>query len=188
MSEAAPLTGEPLAIDLVNTRTAGPDLLATTEQLRLWLGLEADRLPDDLHSAASGSALAAVRRIRDHTAAALEALLRGARPPASALRGLEAALAAAPARTRLDWDGSAVTATTGREGGRAERLAAVLAEAAVALLTDPSIGRLRRCEAEDCVLLFLPAHPRRRWCSPERCGNRVRVARYYERRKRTAGD
>ncbi|MFF4211720.1 CGNR zinc finger domain-containing protein [Streptomyces sp. NPDC001796] len=32
-------------------------------------------------------------------------------------------------------------------------------------------------------MLFLPAHPRRRWCSAARCGNRVRVARHYQRRK-----
>nr|WP_067513746.1 CGNR zinc finger domain-containing protein [Nocardia puris] len=51
------------------------------------------------------------------------------------------------------------------------------------LLTDPALARLKRCEAEDCVLLFLPAHPRRRWCSPTRCGNRARVNRYYHRHK-----
>ncbi|MFD0515426.1 CGNR zinc finger domain-containing protein [Streptomyces aureus] len=33
------------------------------------------------------------------------------------------------------------------------------------------------------MLLFLPAHPRRRWCSAARCGNRARVARYYQRHK-----
>ncbi|MEV6134662.1 CGNR zinc finger domain-containing protein [Nocardia sp. NPDC051990] len=33
------------------------------------------------------------------------------------------------------------------------------------------------------VLLFLRLHPRRRWCASERCGNRVRVARYYQRHK-----
>ncbi|NGN66182.1 hypothetical protein G5C51_20070, partial [Streptomyces sp. A7024] len=27
------------------------------------------------------------------------------------------------------------------------------------------------------------SHPRRRWCSATRCGNRARVARYYERHK-----
>jgi predicted RNA-binding Zn ribbon-like protein len=32
-------------------------------------------------------------------------------------------------------------------------------------------------------MLFLPAHPRRRWCSPQLCGNRVRVARYYRRHR-----
>ncbi|MEV3921501.1 CGNR zinc finger domain-containing protein [Actinomadura coerulea] len=32
-------------------------------------------------------------------------------------------------------------------------------------------------------MLFLPAHPRRRWCSAARCGNRVRVARHYRRHR-----
>jgi predicted RNA-binding Zn ribbon-like protein len=32
-------------------------------------------------------------------------------------------------------------------------------------------------------MVFLPAHPRRRWCSPTRCGNRARVARYYQRHR-----
>ncbi|WP_433464559.1 CGNR zinc finger domain-containing protein [Spirillospora sp. CA-128828] len=30
---------------------------------------------------------------------------------------------------------------------------------------------------------FLPGHPRRRWCSAARCGNRVRVARHYQRHR-----
>ena len=67
----------------------------------------------------------------------------------------------------------------------AERLAAVLGEATADLLADPSIGKLQRCAADGCVLLFLPAHPRRRSCSSERCGNRVRVARYCPRHKPT---
>ncbi|MFG2003714.1 CGNR zinc finger domain-containing protein [Spirillospora sp. NPDC048911] len=70
-----------------------------------------------------------------------------------------------------------------REGPLGTRLAAILAEAAAELLTDPSFGRVRQCEADDCVMVFLPAHPRRRWCSPARCGNRARVARYYQRHK-----
>ncbi|MEW2136730.1 CGNR zinc finger domain-containing protein [Streptomyces sp. NPDC005409] len=43
---------------------------------------------------------------------------------------------------------------------------------------------VRACEAQDCVLLFLPAHPRRRWCVAPACGNRARVARYYARHKK----
>ncbi|NEA22897.1 CGNR zinc finger domain-containing protein, partial [Actinomadura bangladeshensis] len=70
-----------------------------------------------------------------------------------------------------------------RRGGYGERLAAHLAEAAADLLADPAVGRVRECEADGCVMLFLPAHPRRRWCSATRCGNRARVARYYARRK-----
>jgi predicted RNA-binding Zn ribbon-like protein len=77
----------------------------------------------------------------------------------------------------MDWDGTTVTARTRRDGRLGPRLAARLAEAAADLLTHPAIGNLRECEADDCVMLFLPAHPRRRWCSPTRCGNRARVAR-----------
>ncbi|WP_371871358.1 CGNR zinc finger domain-containing protein [Phytohabitans rumicis] len=41
--------------------------------------------------------------------------------------------------------------------------------------------KVRQCEADDCVMLFLPAHPRRRWCSGACCGNRTRVAWHYQR-------
>ncbi|GAA4304306.1 hypothetical protein GCM10023178_11450 [Actinomadura luteofluorescens] len=43
MSDPTPLTGEPPALDLVNTRPAGADLLSTPDDLRAWLRLEADR-------------------------------------------------------------------------------------------------------------------------------------------------
>ncbi|MFD9675177.1 CGNR zinc finger domain-containing protein, partial [Streptomyces sp. NPDC059981] len=97
---------------------------------------------------------------------------------------LNAALAGAPAHRELSWtDGAGLTAAVHRTAGPARRLAAELAEAVAQLLTDPRVGEVRRCEAEGCVLLFLPAHPRRRWCVASVCGNRARVARYYARHK-----
>ncbi|MEV6280723.1 ABATE domain-containing protein [Nocardia sp. NPDC051832] len=182
MTESEPLIGEPLPLDLVNTRPAGADLLQTPEQLGHWLRLQADRLPG-APGRPSRADLAAVHAVREHISAALDALLDDCRPPAAALRGLEAAVSAAPAVRRLTWTAGSLVATVAREGDSSARLAATLADAAVDLLTDPSIARLKRCAAEDCVLLFLPAHPRRQWCSPERCGNRARVARYYHRHK-----
>jgi predicted RNA-binding Zn ribbon-like protein len=76
-----------------------------------------------------------------------------------------------------------VTARLARDGSPTSRLLAELAEAATELLADPAVRTVRQCEAPACHLLFLPAHPRRRWCSPASCGNRVRVARYYRRHK-----
>ncbi|WP_328427046.1 CGNR zinc finger domain-containing protein [Streptomyces sp. NBC_00443] len=70
-----------------------------------------------------------------------------------------------------------------REGAPGLRLASCLAEAAAELLADPAVAGIRKCEADDCVMVFLPTHPRRRWCSAARCGNRVRVARHYQRHK-----
>jgi predicted RNA-binding Zn ribbon-like protein len=183
MSEIEPLTGEALALDLINTRpmtTAGrQDLLATPQQLSRWLALQADRLPQD--TTPEPDDLLPVHAVRAHTEAAVRALLEGAEPPAAALRGLTEAQRAAPPVRELDWDGTTVTAAPRRCGPLGVRLAAALAEAAADLLTDPVIGRLKECEASDCVMVFLPAHPRRRWCSPTRCGNRARVARYYRR-------
>lgn len=182
MTDLAPLTGEHLALDLINTRPAPGDLLATTAGLHAWLALEAARLPG-AESEVTAADLADVHAVREHIATAIDHARHKQRPPEATLRALtEAQRAAAPYR-ELSWQDGAVTATTRRPGTLGARLAAQLAEAAADLLTDPAITRIRECEAHDCVMLFLPAHPRRRWCSTSRCGNRARVARHYHRHK-----
>ncbi|GAA4555251.1 CGNR zinc finger domain-containing protein [Streptomyces collinus] len=191
MADSAPLTGEALALDLVNTRPMAADgyvdLLATPRQLSDWLALEGDRVRGEVRdSAPTWTDLAPVQAVRAHTEAVVRALLDRAEPPASALRGLTEAQRAAPPVRELDWDGTAVTAVSRRNGPLGIRLAALLAEAAAEVLSAPAIGRLKECEADDCVMVFLPSHPRRRWCSPTRCGNRTRVARYY--RRHSSGD
>ncbi|WP_182902951.1 ABATE domain-containing protein [Microbispora sp. H10830] len=195
MSDLVPLTGEPLALDLVNTRPHTPDgpvdLIATAEGLRTWLGLQADRLGGALSEGGQApltdddlaAAVDAVHEVREHAAAAIDQARRGLRPPEGALRGLNRAQRAAPAVRALAWDGAAVTAVPRRDGPPGVRLAAVLAEAAAELLTDPAVTTVRECAADDCAMLFLPAHPRRRWCSAARCGNRARVARHYRRHR-----
>ncbi|UXY20363.1 CGNR zinc finger domain-containing protein [Streptomyces cynarae] len=183
MSDLVPLTGEPLALDLVNTRPSAGDLLATPEDLLAWWALEVDRLPDEVPQEVTAADLAAVRAVRERAARALDQVRRGDEPSAADLEALNQAQRAAPAISELTWNGSAVVATRRRDGSPGLRLAASLAEAAAELLADPAVARIRECEADDCVMLFLPAHPRRRWCSAARCGNRVRVARHYQRHK-----
>jgi len=182
MTALTPLTGEPLAVDLVNTRPLAVDLLATHDDLRVWLDLQAHRRPDAPVEFGDAD-LGAVHAVRDAVTVAIDHARRGARPPAAVLDVLNAAQRAAPAIRHLDWDGTSITAVDRRIGAPGTRLAAWLAEAAAGLLTDPAVTNIRECEADDCVLLFLPAHPRRRWCATARCGNRVRVARHYERHK-----
>ncbi|RSS68665.1 ABATE domain-containing protein [Streptomyces sp. WAC06614] len=178
MTDAFPLLGEPLALDLVNTRTAEGDLLDGPSALAAWLEQQSARLtpPAEVGEAE----LAAVRAVREATRAALDAVRAGGRPE---LHALNAALAAAPAYRELSWDASGPSVTVHRAATPDRALAAELAEAAVDLLTDPKASRIRACEAADCVLIFLPAHPRRRWCVATTCGNRTRVARYYARHK-----
>ncbi|MGW1608963.1 CGNR zinc finger domain-containing protein [Streptomyces sp. NPDC002285] len=186
MSDPLPLTGEPLALDLVNTRTAVGDLLTTPHELRVWWELQAERLPEAVPqegAVVTAADLTAVLAVREHTARVLDHVRRGEQPPAADLAALNEAQRAAPAIHELAWDGAAVAATRRREGAAGLRLAACLAEAAAELLADPAVARIRKCEADDCVMVFLPTHPRRRWCSAARCGNRVRVARHYQRHK-----
>ncbi|MFI0410416.1 CGNR zinc finger domain-containing protein [Actinomadura sp. 3N508] len=186
MSDLGPLIGEPPALDLVNTRTTAGDHLATVDDLHTWLNLQATRhpqAPDLANVRLTAPDLTAVHRLREHTSRLIEHARQGARPPAHDLKALNEAQRTAPATTELHWNGSALTAERNRPGPPGAQVTTWLAEEAAALLTDPAVSRIRQCEADDCVMLFLPAHPRRRWCSPARCGNRTRVSRHYHRHK-----
>ncbi|MEU1520050.1 ABATE domain-containing protein [Streptomyces sp. NPDC005811] len=182
MSDLVPLTGEPLALDLVNTRPTVGDLLATPGDLGAWWALQADRLPD-VPKEVTGTDLSAVHAVREHAARALDSVRHGGQPLEVDLEALNQSQRAAPAILELQWDGSTLTVTRRRDGSPGRQLAARLAEAVVELLADPAVTSIRQCEADDCTLLFLAAHPRRRWCSAARCGNRMRVARHYQRHK-----
>lgn len=185
MSDEALLVGEPLALDLVNTRPVTGDLLTTLDELRAWLGLQADRFPQvhDVLAHLAEEDLVDVRAIREHTADALARVRRGERPAEADLEALNHAQGAAPLINELSWNGSTTTGARRRIGSPGARLAGWLAEAAADLLSDPAVAKIRECAADDCVLLFLPTHSQRRWCSATRCGNRARVARHYQRRK-----
>lgn len=178
------LIGEPLALDLINTQVRGPDghesdLLGTQKALHQWLVLEKDRLTP----LADEVDLEALHALRGHIAQAVEQARHAAAPPDVALQALAKAQGAAPVRLELGWDGNRVTSRPRRSGDSTRDLLAELAEAAAELLIAPSIRKVRLCEGPECVMLFLPTHPHRRWCSPALCGNRVRVARYYQRHK-----
>lgn len=58
-----------------------------------------------------------------------------------------------------------------------------LAGAAVQLLTDTPLSRVKQCGDAACGWMFLDGSHRqnRRWCSAADCGNRDRARRYYER-------
>ena len=183
----APLTGEPLALDLVNT-VASPaggevDLLESADDLRAWLAAERDRL--DLTDGQID--LGAVRALRAQITRAIEAARASTPPPPEALRVITDTQRNAPAYQELGWNGQAIILTTRRPGNATAVLLAQLAEAAATLLASPAIGLVRRCEGSGCRMLFLPANPRRRWCSPATCGNRARVARYYRVHKENRG-
>ena len=70
----------------------------------------------------------------------------------------------------------------------AEHLAADCGMALARVIADGELDRLRRCEADDCdhVLVDLSRNRSKRYCDSRRCGNRIHVAAYRERRRAAA--
>lgn len=180
-----PLLGEPISLDLVNTRVrhagAYVELLDTPSALGKWLAAESDRLP--WSGAVTAADLRAVRTLRDAIAALLSARRGSARPRRGTMKVFNTALSTSVSAIRLTWTGKGLRAEQRAAGSRRDRLLHALAVDAVTILTGPDAKLLRVCEHPDCVLQFLARNPRRRWCSASVCGNRARVARYYVRHR-----
>jgi predicted RNA-binding Zn ribbon-like protein len=166
-----PLTGEPLAVDLLNTRwqAAGRDvdLLATVDGLAQWF---AESGQDDLP--ATEAARAAARAAR----AAIRGIVTadGGEAAESAVNGI-----LARGLTVRAISGGIVeerTIVTSPEWTAAWRAAADYLR-----LRDLAPDGIRQCRHPDCVLYFFDPTGRRRWCSMAGCGNRAKAKRHYAR-------
>lgn len=160
-----PLRGEPLSLDLVDTRWDGGDQLADEAGVAAWLA-------EHGYEAGSETALLACR---DALRAALE---RGERAP------LNAVLARGSSTPVLRADGPGEEVRV-EPGWRPAWDAAVDYLA----LLDGRPGRIRRCARDTCMLWFhdTSRNGTRRWCAMEVCGNRAKASRYYAR-SRDGGD
>ncbi|MFC7548861.1 CGNR zinc finger domain-containing protein [Plantactinospora sp. GCM10030261] len=175
-----PLTGGPLALDLVNTLTRDFDALDDPQP---WFARQAGRLAAPAHL--STADVDAVRELRAHVRTAVDAVRHGAAPAPATLTALNDLTRAAPAYRIIEPD---LRLAVRHHGDPRAILLAQLADAALDLLTDPKARTIRACEGHGCRMLFLPAHPSRRWCSPDLCGNRARVSRHYHRRHKAQPD
>ncbi|WP_411079889.1 CGNR zinc finger domain-containing protein [Streptomyces sp. cmx-18-6] len=185
-ADPRPLTGEPLALDLLNTRwidAEGPrDLLASEEGLALWLsGTAVREQTKALAPAADAKTLARLLETR----ATLHALAASAarREPAAAedAAALNAVLSHGRIRRTLGGDGlpqSAVEVDDPSWGP-----AWYAAESWLRLVADRP-DRIRPCANHSCVLHFydVSKNGTRRWCSMAGCGNRAKAQRHYARR------
>ncbi|MFG3511575.1 CGNR zinc finger domain-containing protein [Streptomyces bobili] len=167
-----PLTGEPLALDLLNTRWMREgslqDLLTGANGLAVWLaanGLEGRFTADP-------ATLRHLLRARD----ALKAAVDGA-----ATEGVDAVLEHGRIRPTLTAEGP---------GERAEFADGAWGPAWLAArnyleLLAAAPDRIRRCAHEACVLHFFDTsrNGTRRWCSMAGCGNRAKASRHYARTK-----
>jgi predicted RNA-binding Zn ribbon-like protein len=201
----APLLGEPLAVELMNTiwadRGVVHDALGTDGEVLAWLRAVGPRLAGEASGVATwldadrpaglDSTAAELRRLRDALRRLTAEATQDPRPAAAsaisdrdaALKVLNQVAAASPSWPALEWlpDG---------EPGRTRHLAhpagtgiaSFLAAEFITLLASGNQPQLRACLAPGCVLYFAKDHNRREWCSAG-CGNRARAARHYQRRK-----
>ncbi|MFE9632917.1 CGNR zinc finger domain-containing protein [Streptomyces sp. NPDC006463] len=179
-ADPRPLTGEPVALDLLNTRWvadgelqdlfAGATGLTRVEGLAVWLestGL-ADRFRADaatlVHLLTARAALArAVADPADAGARALvDAVLEHGR--------IRATLTAEGPGERTEFDDP----TWGPAWTAARNYLELLGHAP---------DRIHKCASESCVLHFhdTSRNGTRRWCSMAACGNRAKASRHYAR-------
>ncbi|RVU23925.1 zf-CGNR multi-domain protein [Streptomyces antnestii] len=178
-ADPRPLTAEPLAIDLLNTRwidgTTRYDLLDSLDGLTVWLS--SAPVVDAL-----GSALDADQETLDHllqARTALDAVIGNPAPTTPAADALNAVLEHGRLRRTLGPDGphSAI------EVDAPSWLPAwCAAENYLRLLADRP-ERIRPCANDACVLHFydVSKNGTRRWCSMAGCGNRAKAQRHYAR-------
>ena len=202
---SAPLLGEPLPVDFMNTiwadRTGVHDALRTDEEVWGWLRTIQPRLapsdaavdhwlrvgtPSDLGDAGRPLRLLrdALRRLAAEQTGDPRPAAESAIPMADeALSVLNRTAAAAPRWSSVQATATdAMTASTSTDASPGTAVAALLAERAIDLFTGDIRGDLRACLAPGCVLYFVKRHPRREWCSTA-CGNRARAARHYQRHR-----
>jgi len=184
---ASPLdcVGDHPAINFINTlRMSGSELTDTwqsDEDVAAWIVREGfrDTLPSTKWPA--GVLLRKARNLREIARKAVEARKAKKNIPLGELNGfLEPSVShcvlSTKSRTDLRFERVYRQKTV-------EQYLAPVAESVAELLSHGDFDLVRRCEGGQCVLWFYDrtkAH-RRRWCSPQFCGNRAKVAAFRAR-------
>lgn len=201
----APLLGEPLAVELMNTvwadRGVVHDALGTDGEVLAWLHAVGPRLAEEasgvrpwleaVRPAGLADTAAELRRLRDALRRLTAEATQDPRPAAAsaipdrdaALKVLNQVAAGSPSWPALAWSPDGEPARTQHLAHPAGTgIASFLAAEFITMLTSGNQPVLRACLAPGCVLYFAKDHNRREWCSTG-CGNRARAARHYQRRK-----
>jgi predicted RNA-binding Zn ribbon-like protein len=143
------------------------DALDSPNRLRAWLRENAM----EPTGAVTETDLSQVRDVREALHRLATATIRDQPPNGSDVRLIDAALQAdTPLRVRR----AGTQLATVRPATVSEALAR-LARDAVQDLTGAQRGHLHPCGDDTCSGIFRDATGRRRWCSDQLCGNRIRV-------------
>jgi predicted RNA-binding Zn ribbon-like protein len=170
-----------------------PDLCLEFANTRYWRGqdtpTETLNTPADLAAWAKAPRLPSQKEfekaldLRETIHRLFDAVAQGKAPAPRDFDALNAALAAAPARTVLtrgrevyDWELDMRT-------GTALALLAPVLWSAGDLLASGKLAKVRRCANPECLYLFFDESRagKRRWCTMSSCGNRAKARRHYHK-------
>lgn len=179
-----PGTSSTLSVDFANTVACeacrSSDALASSESFLRWNRAHTG-LP---RLSVSDVVLRDLTALRRDLRAAFECHVQGSAPRPALLRRINRWLGGSSTRLRAGfsagrWHFEEVPEVV-RPG---QRWRSDMAHAAASLLAGPLSSRLRKCQAPGCAHFLVGRKSGQLWCSPTGCGNRVRVARHYQKKR-----
>lgn len=164
-----------------------PDLVEWSEHAGLLTQAEADAMLEGAahHPERAAAALEQAIALRETLYRIFAALVAGQAPQSADLAAINHTLHTAlshleifPFEDGFAWGWAA-------NADDLERMLWPIARSAADLLTSPERSQVSRCARAGCDWLFVDASKNhtRRWCSMSACGSRVKMQRYYWRRK-----
>ena len=192
-----PFIGNHRCLDFVNTEVnvkgQRRDLLTDFGTWLAWLG-QAGVIDDDtarrLADRWAGKpeaklSLEEVRHFRGALRETVERITQGKSVPRHVIEAINQRLRARTGYIEMTRVRGGFTKRVHAEFKAPPDLLVPMAEAASDLLCDADFSLIRRCENHQCVLFFYDQtkNHSRRWCSMQWCGNRIKVAAFYQRRR-----
>lgn len=191
------LDGGLLCLDFANTVSwrGSPhpnDRLQTTDDLLAWsiyVGLLAPEVVESLHRAyqknkrSANIVLKQARTLRESIYRIFSAISVGRTPEAIDITTVRTVFAEAVLHANLVNMGNNYIWQLPDQARDLRVIGRSIAISAVELMTSDEIGRVRKCQNNECSFLFLDRtrNGSRLWCTSDICGNRVRVRRHYDK-------
>ena len=184
-------------LDLVNTRgvqNGEPiDLMTSFDDLIDWsaaAGLIDQKRAREIVKKWSGSPAAdrvfqRAVQLRDTLASISSTLLRGDRPSDHDINEINSLLREEKGWFKLQAGDLGYSKVFHTALDDIDGILVPIAESLADLLCFGDLTQIKKCQAEECVLVFYDTskNHRRRWCSMAECGNRAKANAFYKRRK-----
>ena len=172
------------AVDFANTVACSAcraeDGLSDLASYRVWAARRRAVAPGTVTS----SQLAELRSLRGAVRDVFGTEVRGTEPSSLAIEALNRASRRSVGTPILRRDrGHWSVRVTGETSESVARFSGAIARSAFATLTGTPGHHLRACLGPGCAHFLLARTRTQRWCSPSGCGNRVRVARHYWKKR-----